>query len=430
MIRFESPGSAMNASKDDPIPHPPGAPGAPTPADIQAELARILQGPSFRTSKRSQQFLTFVVNGVLSGAPDNLKERAIGIAVFARPPAYDTGEDATVRVAAGEVRKRLAQYYIEARPPVVRIDLPPGSYIPEFHLVAPPSLEQAAPPEPLPVHPSPLPSPPPRRWLRAAAPLLLLAAAAVFFLPVSRPSLADQFWRPVLDSSRPVFLCLTQPVVFLISDRIRDEYAAKHNINQLAGPFVPQIDPKDLRPGDLFPSSDQYVGAGDAEAVSLFTSLFSRKNKPIQLRIGQDISFADLRAAPSILIGAYSNRWTMMANLDHRFSFQRRSVVDRTAPSRVWKIDQVSLDYKSTEDYSIVSRIFQSYTGQLTVTAAGITNAGTRAAAEFLTNPTYLNAALAKAPDGWQKRNMQLVLHCKVIGSTPGPPEVVATHFW
>src|SRR4029077_20420764 len=62
-------------------------------------------------------------------------ERSLGVDLFARSPSYDTGEDAIVRVTASDVRKRLHQFYSETRFDI-RIDLPSGSYVPEFHRVA------------------------------------------------------------------------------------------------------------------------------------------------------------------------------------------------------------------------------------------------------------------------------------------------------
>ena len=114
---------------------------------ILDELARILQSPHFRTSRRSQQFLRYVVEQTLDGHDDRLKERAIGTALFDRPPDYDTGEDAAVRVAANEVRKRLAQYQVETAPLEVRIELPPGGYHADFHwLASPPETAPEPPP--------------------------------------------------------------------------------------------------------------------------------------------------------------------------------------------------------------------------------------------------------------------------------------------
>src|SRR5277367_5912073 len=86
---------------NDPIP----------PGMIREELDRILQSEDFRASKRSQEFLTYVVEQTLNCSTDALKERTIAMDVSHRPPSYDPGEDATVRVRAGEVRKRLGSYY-------------------------------------------------------------------------------------------------------------------------------------------------------------------------------------------------------------------------------------------------------------------------------------------------------------------------------
>src|SRR6202789_1744286 len=91
---------------------PDGGNGArPTEEQVREELTRVLASHEFRSSKRSQEFLRFVVEHTLRGAADILKERAIGIEVFGRPTSYDPSDDATVRVKAGEVRKRLGIYY-------------------------------------------------------------------------------------------------------------------------------------------------------------------------------------------------------------------------------------------------------------------------------------------------------------------------------
>ena len=74
-----------------------------------------------------------------------------------------------------------------------------------------------------------------------------------------------------------------------------------------------------------------------------------------------------------------------------------------------------------TEDYAIVSRILNSKTGEILVTAAGLGQAGTRAAGEFLTSQNAMNAAMRGAPKGWEKKNMQIVLHMTVINNSPWP---------
>jgi hypothetical protein len=64
------------------------------------------------------------------------------------------------------------------------------------------------------------------------------------------------------------------------------------------------------------------------------------------------------------------------------------------------------------------------------VEVAGITQYGTDAAADLVTNADLIAEALRTAPSNWQSKNLQLVLHVKVISGTPSSPKVVATHFW
>src|SRR5579872_5267079 len=105
---------------------------------IREELSRVLASHEFRSSKRSQDFLRYVIENTLKGHADMLKERTIGIDVFGRPTSYDPSEDATVRVKAGEVRKRLDRYYAsEGRGQRLRIELPAGTYTPVFRVVEP-----------------------------------------------------------------------------------------------------------------------------------------------------------------------------------------------------------------------------------------------------------------------------------------------------
>src|SRR6266436_7972245 len=105
-------------------------------ATILRELHNILNSRPFRNSVRSKQFLSYVVEHKLEGRDEFLKERTIGTEIFQRKAGYETGDDPVVRVQAGEVRRRLEQYHhagLNQSP--VRIELPVGSYAPEFRWV-------------------------------------------------------------------------------------------------------------------------------------------------------------------------------------------------------------------------------------------------------------------------------------------------------
>src|SRR5260370_17466179 len=96
-------------------------------AVLRKHLKDIIEGPSFKGSHRSGQFLAHVVEQAMAGHFDQLKERLIGVELFGRSPSYDTGEDAIVRVTANDVPKRLHSHYArDSTYSEIRTNLPSG----------------------------------------------------------------------------------------------------------------------------------------------------------------------------------------------------------------------------------------------------------------------------------------------------------------
>lgn len=132
-----------------------------------------------------QQFLNFVVENMLDGNLDRLKETVVGIEVFDRSPGYDPKSDSVVRTEARRLRSKLEEYYSNqgvSDSVIIRINK--GGYVPVFELA-----EQLAPPQPVP-EPSLAPEPPP---LNAASiplharwrwPLYILITAGLVSFPV------------------------------------------------------------------------------------------------------------------------------------------------------------------------------------------------------------------------------------------------------
>lgn len=115
--------------------------------EVRDHLQEILNGQSFASSKRAQDFLRLIVEHALAGELDLLRERMIGVEMFHRSVDYDTANDPVVRVKATEVRKKLSSYYLEhAGNSKVRIQLPSGTYVPRF-------VFEPAKPQPPPSHP-------------------------------------------------------------------------------------------------------------------------------------------------------------------------------------------------------------------------------------------------------------------------------------
>src|SRR4051794_23693030 len=174
------------------------------------DLERVLASAQFHASRKCTRFLRHIVECTLDQQLDRLKERTIGVDVFERDALYDTNQDPIVRGTAGEVRKRLAQYYLASvQPDEVRFSLPAGSYVPEIH-VSPLPLASA----PVLAHHtvfSPVPNKVARRGaLPVLAVFALLTVVAISLLYRPEAPLA-QFWDPVLAGKRPILVCIGQP---------------------------------------------------------------------------------------------------------------------------------------------------------------------------------------------------------------------------
>jgi len=181
---------------------------ASEPEKIRQNLERVLSSQEFRTSKRCQDFLKYVVERTLEGQAETLKERTIAMDVFGRGSEYDPADSATVRVRAGEVRKRLERYYInEGTRDTIRIEIPAGTYVPEFQ----PQEKTRTPelPEKISESASPKTELRPSLRGRVAAALIVLVTVAITLLWYKerpRPNALDEFWAPVTATSSPVLL--------------------------------------------------------------------------------------------------------------------------------------------------------------------------------------------------------------------------------
>ena len=58
----------------------------PTSSAFRTHVGQVISSPAFKGSRRSQQFLQFVVQNALDGHFDELKERNLGIRLFDRDP--------------------------------------------------------------------------------------------------------------------------------------------------------------------------------------------------------------------------------------------------------------------------------------------------------------------------------------------------------
>ncbi len=390
---------------------------------IIGQVNRLCESPRFSSSRRYPELLRYVVVQTLAGRSDQIKERTLGIEVFHRSADYDSSADPTVRIAASEVRKRLAQYYYEpGRERELRIELPVGSYVPSFIF---PDSEPTGHATSWPEQIVPPPTTSVRRPLRAgiflAAVAVLIAVFVLFairqrtslpndrkvstsgVLPESPATLRfDQFWQQIVSSSGQVQLCMG-----LWTD----------------------TDPNG--PGSA-------AGVSDFKGMARIEDMLERRQKrimPIVRMIGPGpTKFLGFLDGPVIYVGAPAPLASIMGSWRFRLETNARDRRfwirdhDSTYDKR-WHTEIIPLNQRG-ESYAIVTRIIAGRFNLPMLFVTG-TDSTTRAGAvEMLTDARNADALFGNAPAHWEDMNYQAVIESRPEAADHISAKVLVTQFW
>jgi hypothetical protein len=382
---------------------------------ISAQLEKLLSHPAFKNSKRCPALLRYTVEHELQGNTSKLKERTLGVEVFGRESDYDTNSDPVVRTTAGDIRKRIAQYYHEpGHEGEIRIELPSGSYVPEFHLPDGQIAELALSVDvPLVSVPQPVsPKPHTKNWQRYAISgclVLGLITAIGWRARIQTASSLDEFWKPVT-SSGPTLLCVGTWAVSSISSD------------------VPPSQTTNLDHTDLLPITD-------AVAFSRIAGYLGETRAPYRVEGARTTTLTDLIRGPVVVVGALDNPWTMRITDALRFHFvhesamSRWSIADRKDASKLYTADGDATN-GGAKQYALIGRVTNGTSGQISVVVAGLGAAGTTAASEFVTDARFMDELVRQASKGMKSKNLEAVISVQVIDGKPGAPQVEAVEVW
>jgi adenylate cyclase len=108
----------------------------PSSMEIENQVNNILESKDFQASSKLSEFLRFIVRETIQGNAEQIKGYTIATKVLGRSDDFDQSKDPIVRILAGRLRRALEYYYhTNGKSDSVYINIPVGSYIPEFELI-------------------------------------------------------------------------------------------------------------------------------------------------------------------------------------------------------------------------------------------------------------------------------------------------------
>lgn len=360
-----------------------------------------------------------------------LKEYQIAVDVFGRPSDFDPRQDSTVRVQAGRLRAKLAEYYATAGPEdSIIVELPRGSYTLSLHQrppATPPDsdLERIA-AEPL--------RRPPYGWLAAVAVLGVLLAAAITTLGIvlvrSGPASAAvgatpqdiaalrSFWKFFLDRTDEPW------VVFSNAEFVgRPETGMRY--------FDPARDFK----SDVL---DHYTGVGEVLGIHELDHVFALLNHGLRVKRGRLLSLDDAKQNDLIFIGSPSENLPLREiPSTQEFIFKRDDTPVRKGDLVILsahpKDEEPQMFYATqglplVDDYAIVALVPSLSPTRWALILAGTTTIGTQAAVEFVCRARNVEDLLSRLTGSKTGRLVpfEAVLRVKISSGVPVHTELAA----
>jgi hypothetical protein len=367
----------------------------------------------------------------------SVKEYQIATEVFGRPRDFDPHLDATIRVQAGRLRTKLAEYYrtLGAEDPIL-VELPKGTHALSFQLRVP----SAASPSPREIGAVTSIEPTADKKFRylsiamfGLAVLLAGAIAVIGILLATRKAL-------------PVTVQASAEIAPASIKRFWDAFAT--------GPEEPWVvfsdaafvgrpetgmryfDPTRDSPVHIL---DHYTGVGEVFAVRNLDRTFALLKRRIRVKRGSMFSLDDAKNNDLIFVGSPAENLTLRdIPSTHEFAFQRVSTGSRKGDLSIANFHPRPGEPAAflpnpqspplTDDYSLIALVHGLNPAKSTLILAGTTTIGTQAAVEYVCQKDSLEELLHRLSvesPGNDLKPFEAVIHVKVVRGVPVQSELV-----
>ena len=400
------------------------------------QIDKIVNSRGLHGSESLCKLLRYFAHHALDHPGSPLKEYQIATEVFGRPPDFDPQFDSTIRVQAGRLRTKLAEYYsTEGTEDPIFVELPKGTYLISFHHRAPDARAHSI---ALSRHEGEAVADqrPSTSWLAAfvvASILLAISLVATAALVLTRKSaesaLAGEvepapaafhiFWHPFVTGPEEPWVIFSNAAFIGRPETGMRYYNAAH-------------DPRGL-------IWDHYTGVGEVLAVHNLDQVFGLLRRRIRIKRGSLFSLDDAQNNDLIFVGSPSENLTLLDIPGSKeFVFQRVTSGPRRGDLSIVNVHPQSGEPAAvvaspsasplTEDYAIITLTRGLNPVRSVMILAGTTTFGTQGAVEFVSRQNSVADLLSRlaVTKASELKPFEALLHVKIARGVPVETELVA----
>jgi hypothetical protein len=406
------------------------------PEQFFQQIDNIIKSHSLRGSESLCKLLQYLAKQSIDHPNAPLKEYQIATEVYGRHADFDPQSDSTIRVQAGRLRLKLAEYYAsEGAADPILVKIPKGSY----HLIFETRVIE---PQPQPVSAREV-SPGsiavatvPTAWrvafillLAGLITSLIILGSLLWNRKLPEPAMAAPsvpraagplaaFWRPFTSGAEEPWVIFSNAAFVGRPETGMRYYDSRQDAKSVV--------------------YDHYTGVGEVLAIHALDEAFGTLGRRILVKRGSLFTLDDVKNNNLIFVGSPSENLSLLdiPNMQE-FVFQRvttgprqgdLSIVNKhpkagEAGSYLASPSNVPL----TEDYSVVGLV-PGISGRYVMILAGTTTFGTQGAVEFVCRQESVEKLLHEIPSSSTGpiRPFEALVRVKIARGVPVGTELVS----